>query len=427
MASVWRESENNGVNMSDLSDDFAAMRTRTPLSPTPQPATSFIQTAPRAQTFEEFQEQYATWNILYAANLATAGLPPQPPAVAPYTSPRNRPLPQTPTTPLVNLTQAPRIPAINPYLGLHQNGSRLGKSIATKPDVFTGDKTKFRDWMQGVKWYLMGFDDVPSNRQSILITLSYMKGNNPARRYANLFAETKSIDMMFDDFEKDLVATFQLASLKRDAEKELLGLKQKKDQLVEDYFTYMHQLMLRAEYDENTHASLLVYTAHHRIHNEIVEFVERGQPLLLELEHLGRWEKALIHADNTLKDIASRKRGSSSRNTRFFTPRSSYPTTQGTMAPTASTSTGASTASVHPNAPGSFGGMGVPMDLAKARAKGKCQRCGKPWPCKEHFKPRINLVRTLKFRGVMFSYSTDKELEEKLEKIESDFVEGSQL
>ena len=217
----------------------------------------------------------------------------------------------------------PWVPSINPYLGLHQNGSRLGKSITAKPDVFTGNKTKFHDWMQGIKWYLMGFDDMLSNRQSILITLSYMKGNNAAGRYANLFAETKSINMTFDNFEKDLVMTFQPTSLKCDAEKELLGLKQKTDQLVEDYFTYMRQLMLRAEYNENTHTSLLVHTAHHRIHNEIVEFVERGQPLLLKLDHLGRWEKALIHADNTLKDIASRKSSSSGSN-HFFTPCSNY-------------------------------------------------------------------------------------------------------
>ena len=97
--------------------------------------------------------------------------------------------------------------------------------------------------MQGIKWYLMGFNDMPSNRQSILITLSYMKGNNAAGQYANLFVETRSIDMTFDNFEKDLIETFQLASLKYDTEKELLGLKQKKEQSVEDYFTYMCQLV----------------------------------------------------------------------------------------------------------------------------------------------------------------------------------------
>ena len=125
------------------------------------------------------------------------------------------------------------------------------------------------------------------------------------------------------------------------------------------------QLMLWAEYDENTHASLLVHTACHGIHNLIVEFVERGQPLLLKLEHLGRWEKALICADNTLKDIASQKSGSSGSN-HFFIPHSNYTPTQKAQTPVASTSTGSSMAAVHPNAPGTFGGMGVPMYLAKA-------------------------------------------------------------
>ena len=155
-----------------------------------------------------------------------------------------------------------------------------------------------------------------------------------------------------------------------------------------------------------------------------MEFVKRGQPQLLEIENLGQWEKALIHADNTLKDIASRKSGNSNK---FFTPRSSYTPVPKAQTPAAPTSTGNSLASMHPNAPGTFGGAGVPMDLAKARAEGKCQKCGKPWPCKEHFKPRVNPVRTLKFRGVTFTYKDDKELEDKLEKIESDFVEGSQL
>ena len=54
----------------------------------------------------------------------------------------------------------------------------------------------------------MGFDDMPSNWQSILIMLSYKKGNSVAGQYANLFVETRSINMMFDGFEKDLVATF---------------------------------------------------------------------------------------------------------------------------------------------------------------------------------------------------------------------------
>ena len=337
-----------------------------------------------------------------------------------YTSPRNRPLPATPPSPVVRL---PREPAPRNNQGLFE-GSRLGKSIANKPDTFDGNKAKFRNWYRGIQWYLMGFDNMPSARQTILITLSYMKGDNAAGRYADLFAETRDVNMTVEEFEKDLIATFQPASLKRDAEKELLELRQKKGQSVEDYFTRLRQLLITAEYDEHTHASTLIHIVREGVFNEVVEFVERGQPRLLEIDNLGQWEKALIRADNMLKDIASRKSGSSNK---FFTPRSGYTPAPKAQATAATTSTGSSLTSVHPNAPGTFGGAGVPMDLAKARAEGKCRKCGKPWLCKEHFKPCVNTVRTLKFRGVTFTYKDEKELEEKLEKIESDFVEGSQL
>ena len=195
--------------MSDLSDDFARMRTRTPVSPTPVAGPSYIRTAPAAQTQEEFLRQYTTWNIMYASNPITAGPPPQPPAVMQYTSPRNRPLPPTPPSPVVRLPREP----VRHNQGLFE-GSRLGKSIANKPDTFDGDKAKFRNWYRGVQWYLMGFDNMPSAWQTILITLSYMKGENAAGQYADLFAETRDINMTVEEFEKDLIATFQPASLK---------------------------------------------------------------------------------------------------------------------------------------------------------------------------------------------------------------------
>ena len=169
----------------------------------------------------------------------------------------------------------------------------------------------------------MGFDDMLTAQQGILIMLSYMRGNNVAGWYTDLFTETKNINMMFEEFEMDLTQTFQPASMKWDTENELLGLKQKKDQSMEGYFTYMCQLILKAKYNKDTHASLLVHTAWHGIYNEIMEFVERGQPHLLELEHLGKWEKALVHTDNTLKGIASWKSGSSS-SSQYFTPWSNY-------------------------------------------------------------------------------------------------------
>jgi hypothetical protein len=57
-----------------------------------------------------------------------------------------------------------------------------------------------------------------------------------------------------------------------------------------------------------------------------------------------------------------------------------------------------------------FGGQGIPMDIGKARAEGLCFKCGKPWPCTEHMKPRPNRMRMLNFKGVNICYQNDEEL-----------------
>ena len=62
----------------------------------------------------------------------------------------------------------------------------------------------------------------------------------------------------------------------------------------------------------------------------------------------------------------------------------------GAPAPNSSTTPAASTAITQPglNQAGTFSAQGgIPMDISKARAEGKCARCSKPWPCAEHMRP----------------------------------------
>ena len=62
----------------------------------------------------------------------------------------------------------------------------------------------------------------------------------------------------------------------------------------------------------------------------------------------------------------------------------------GAPAPNSSTTPAASTATTQPgpNQAGMFGAQGgIPMDISKAHAEGKCARCSKPWPCAEHMRP----------------------------------------
>lgn len=69
----------------------------------------------------------------------------------------------------------------------HTNG--LGKSISAKPDMFDGDKSKYVQWSRQIAVYFAGFDNEPNDAQKILMTLSYMKGNNVAGRFADLYVQ----------------------------------------------------------------------------------------------------------------------------------------------------------------------------------------------------------------------------------------------
>ena len=64
------------------------------------------------------------------------------------------------------------------------------------------------------------------------------------------------------------------------------------------------------------------------------------------------------------------------------------------------------------------------MDISKARAEGKCFRCGEPWPCPKHFKPRARQIRSFQYREVNIEYTTAEELEAAITKAEKDFPKG---
>ena len=73
-----------------------------------------------------------------------------------------------------------------------------------------------------------------------------------------------------------------------------------------------------------------------------------------------------------------------------------------------------------PNQPGMFGAQGgVPMDISKAHAEGKCTWCGKPWPCAEHMRPRR--IHEMTFRGHQIRYTNSDELAAEIQRIEKDF------
>ena len=69
------------------------------------------------------------------------------------------------------------IPPVAPT-ATNNNTKGLGKSVLAKPDMFDGDKSKYVQWSRQITMYFARFDNEPSDTQKILMTLSYMKGNN---------------------------------------------------------------------------------------------------------------------------------------------------------------------------------------------------------------------------------------------------------
>ena len=163
-----------------------------------------------------------------------------------------------------------------------------------------------------------------------------------------------------------------------------------------------------------------------------MEHVERAKPDLLESDDFKKWENTLIRADQVLREIEERKRGSWDVSTRYGNaaqwPRTTSAPKQNTTVPPVQTQGSFiqnQPAPIHPNQVGTFGGSGIPMDIGKAHAEGKCFKCGKPWPCSEHFKPRTRQVRKMTFRGQELEYTTTEELVEKIGKYEKDFPVGT--
>ena len=282
--------------------------------------------------------------------------------------------------------------------------------------------------------YIAGFKKGPSSYQQILLILSYMMGDNATRRYADLFIlenSHKIWSIPIDEFIEGLAETFIPTVLSHQAEKELYALKQGKG-TVEDCIVRMKQLAMQANYDIKHHAKTLLRLMWQGLKNEVVEYVERAKPDLLETDNFKKWERTLVCTDQVLWEIEERKRGSWDASNRYGNatqwPRTTTAPRQNTMVPPVNNQGGFiqnQPAPIHPNQVGMFGGSGVPMDISKARAKGKCFKCGKAWLCTEHFKPCARQVRKMTFWGQELEYTTTEELVKKIGKYEKDFLVGT--
>ena len=85
--------------------------------------------------------------------------------------------------------------------------------------MYDGTKEKFNQWWRTMSFYLLGFESPPSDFQKMMIVISYMRGDNAAGRFADLYVlEHQPGEHTFDEFTDILVETFLPKELKREAE-----------------------------------------------------------------------------------------------------------------------------------------------------------------------------------------------------------------
>ena len=196
-------------------------------------------------TYNQFVNMYNQWqHLVDEVGVEAAGLPPmlenfQPSAPTPtsieiWTPPQpyyqflpvrngswsiqshHAPLPSSPWRPSQLHMNIPPTMATS---ATHTNG--LGKSISAKPDMFDGDKSKYVQWSRQIAVYFAGFDNEPNDAQKILMTLSYMKGNNVAGRFADLYVQQQGDQIwwtLYSEFKTRIDNLFMPAALKRQAE-----------------------------------------------------------------------------------------------------------------------------------------------------------------------------------------------------------------
>ena len=91
--------------------------------------------------------------------------------------------------------------------------------------------------------------------------------------------------------------------------------------------------MLQAEYSTLHHSHILISIVRRGLKNDIVEFVKRGQPALLMNDDFDAWVDALIQANQVLREIEDRKRGSFEPKQRYGMAAGNWPTAKPTPPP----------------------------------------------------------------------------------------------
>ena len=317
---------------------------------------------------------------------------------------------------------AARIPHLILPPPVMANPPDIGKSFVPKPKDYDGDKTKFHSWWRSITLYLGGFQTEPSDQQKIMMVLSFMTEKSAAC-FADTFLENHSTRLdryQWTEFAQNVSMMFAPSSLQRNAEQKLLTMKQGDRELTEEFLVRFQQAIAEAQVNTVLQGRFLINLLRSAAKNSDVEFIERSKSNLIESDNFDDWVQAIAWASRINEEIEARKKmtcpASSTSLQRFYVS----PNYRGTNPRPFQPCTPPTSSNPIPNAAGVFPGQGPPMDISKVRAEGKCFRCGKAWPCQEHFRPHASPQKTMTFRNRQITYTSNDDLAAKIAKIEKE-------
>ena len=302
----------------------------------------------------------------------------------------------------------PEIPKLITAQGLGKDAPKVGKSFVPKPEGFDNSQKKFETWWWNITLHIAGFEVAPNSHQKILIILSTMTEGLVAA-FANNFMRAHSSRLAyygFEEFTRMLAMHFAPADIKRKAQTTLTTIKQHTHENVEAFMIRFNQCVAEAQINKEHAGTWLVQLIWRAVKSEVVDYVEISQTHMVENENIDEWLVTLIWADRILSEKAERWCALTAP-TESPSKNRSWNPTQGYISPNykgkklianflanksrasaqipSTPATTMATTQPGPNQPSTFSAQGgVPMDISKARAKGKCARCGKPWPCAKH-------------------------------------------
>lgn len=123
---------------------------------------------------------------------------------------------------------------------------RKGKPLVAKPEMFDGEKSKYRDWLRQIKTYLRYVEG--GRNEKIDIVLSYIKGPKVDTWTTNLFEDffDEGWALTMNQLWQKLDEQFVEAGAQRQAQAKLENLRQ--TGTAEEFFQEFEKLCRQANY-----------------------------------------------------------------------------------------------------------------------------------------------------------------------------------